>query len=112
MTKLTKILLTIPSIVGAIYMITFLNIDFFKWITNNVVRFEYQTPILYGLTLLQSGYLIYRLWNYKNITKKVKTEWTWLLIIGNFITSLFFIWKKDNELIQKNKNTVHNTVYN
>ena len=108
MTKLTKILLTIPSVIGIVYMITFLSIDFFKWITNNIVGYEYQTPILYGLIILQSGYLIYRLWNYKNVKKKVKVEWTWLLIIGNFITSLFFIWKKENELTQKNKKTVHN----
>ena len=110
MTKLTKILLTIPSFIGIVYMITFLSIDFFKWITNNLVGFEYQAPIVNGLILTQSGYLIYRLWNYKNVEKKVKTEWTWLLILGNFISSLFFIWKKDVELEKLNKNTVHNTV--
>ncbi len=103
MTKLTKILLTVPSVIGIFYMITFLSVDFFKWITNNVVGFEYQTPIMYGLFLMQSGYLINRLWNYKNVEKKVKTEWTWLLILGNFISSFYFIWKKNNELIQMNK---------
>lgn len=110
MTKLTKIFLTIPSIIGIVYMFTFWSIDFFKWITNNVVGFEFQAPIVNGLILLQIGYLIYRLWNYKNVEKKTKTEWTWLLVIFNFISSLFFIWKKDDELNKMKKNTVPNNV--
>ena len=108
MTKLTKIILTIPSLFGIVYMLTFISTDFLKWITNNVVGFEYQALIVNGLILMQIGYLIYRLWDYKNVEKKVKTEWTWPLIIFNFISSLVFIWKKDTEL-DKN-NTVHNNV--
>ncbi|CAM3990382.1 MULTISPECIES: hypothetical protein [Flavobacterium] len=97
MTKLTKILLTIPSIIGIVYMLTFLNVDFFKWITNNIIGFEYQGIIVNGIILMQIGYLIYRLWNYKNVERKIKMEWTWLLIIFNFLSSLIFIWKKDTE---------------
>ncbi len=108
MTKLTKIILTTPSLLGIVYMLTFISTDFLKLITNNVIGFEYQALIVNGLILMQIGYLIYRLWNYKNVEKKVKTEWTWLLIIFNFISSLVFIWKKDAEL-EKN-NTVHNNV--
>ncbi len=97
MTKLTKILLTIPSIIGIVYMLTFLSVDFFKWITNNIIGFEYQGIIVNGIILMQIGYLIYRLWNYKNVERKIKMEWTWLLIIFNFLSSLIFIWKKDTE---------------
>jgi hypothetical protein len=103
MTKPIKILMSIPSFFGIAYMFTFLSIDFFKWITNNVVGFEYQIPIVNGLILIQIGYLIYRLWNYKKVDKKTKTEWTWLLLIFNFISSLLFIWKKDAELNKMNK---------
>lgn len=108
MTKLTKIILTIPSLFGIVYILTFISTDFLKWITNNIIGFEYQALIVNGLILMQIGYLIYRLWDYKSVEKKVKTEWTWLLIIFNFISSLVFIWKKDVEL-EKN-NTVHNTI--
>jgi len=108
MTKLTKILLTIPSIVGIIYLLTFWSINFLEWITNNVVSFEYQAPIVNGLILIQIGYLIYKLWNYKNIDKDKKTMWTVLLVIFNCIASLIFIWKKDKEFEQIDKNTVHN----
>ncbi len=78
-------------------MLTFLNVDFFKWITNNIIGFEYQGIIVNGIILMQIGYLIYRLWNYKNVERKIKMEWTWLLIIFNFLSSLIFIWKKDTE---------------
>ncbi len=78
-------------------MLTFLSVDFFKWITNNIIGFEYQGIIVNGIILMQIGYLIYRLWNYKNVERKIKMEWTWLLIIFNFLSSLIFIWKKDTE---------------
>jgi len=107
MNYFVKILLSIPSIVGTIYMITFWNIDVFKWITNNIVEFSYQTPIVNGLVLIQIGYLIYRLWNYKNVAKNIKTKWTVFLVLFNFVSSLFFIWKKDNELQQLNVNNLN-----
>lgn len=75
-----------------------------------MIGFESQGRIVNGMILLQIGYLIYRLWSLTNIEKKVKTEWTWLLIIFNFISSLIFIWKKDAELNQTNKNTLSNTI--
>ena len=103
MTKLTKIILTIPSIVGILYLVSFFSIDFFKWITNNVIGFEYQGPIVNGLILIQIGYLIYRLWSYKSIDKEKKTMWTVLLLIFNSISSLIYIWKKDNEFEKLNK---------
>ncbi|MCT4665980.1 MAG: hypothetical protein N4A45_12195 [Flavobacteriales bacterium] len=105
MTKLTKILLSIPSILGFVDALTYWNMNFFKWITNNVIGYEYLAPFVSGMILIQIGYLIYRLWGYKNLEKKIKTEWTWFLIIFYFISGLFFIWKKDTELNKMNKNT-------
>lgn len=102
MNNSVKILLSIPSIVGAIYMITFWNVDFFKWITNNIVEFNYQAPIVNGLILIQIGYLIYRLWNYKNVETDIKTKWTVFLVFFNLVSSLIFIWKKDYEIQQLN----------
>ena len=98
-----KILLSIPSVVGILYMFSFWNIDFFKWITNNVVEFQYQAPIVNGLVLIQIAYLIYRLWNYKKLPKEKKINWTVLLVIFNVIAGLIFIWKKDAEFETENK---------
>lgn len=97
---MTKIILTIPSLINIVYMTTYWNVDFYKWISNKILEYQYQDFIIIGLILIQSGYLIYRLWNHKNVHRKTKTEWTWLLLIFNFISSLVFIWKIDAELIK------------
>ena len=96
MKSLTKILLSIPSIIGLVYMWTFIDPKSIAWFSNHVVSYEFQGPILNFLILIQLGYLIYRLWGYKNINKEKKTEWTFLLIVFNFITCLIYIWKKDD----------------
>ncbi|PWL40342.1 hypothetical protein DKG77_05855 [Flagellimonas aquimarina] len=100
-----KTLLSIPSIVGIAYMISFWSIDFLKWISNNLVDFQYQAPIVNGLTLLQIGILIYRLWTYKNLPKEKKTNWTIFLVVFNVIASLIFIWKKDYVFEKMDKST-------
>ena len=102
MTKLTKIVLTVPSIIGILYLITFFTTDFLAWITTNIIEFKYQAPILNGIILIQLAYLIYRLWNYKNIDKHHKTSWTALLVVFNCVTSIIFIWKKDDEFKRLN----------
>jgi hypothetical protein len=104
----SKLFLSIPPLIGIIYSLTFFNVDFFKWFNNNIVPFEYQNALISAVTLPHIGYLIYRLWSYNNIAKKTKTEWTVLLIWFNVISSLFYIWKKDDEFRQRNKNTVPN----
>ena len=74
------------------------------------MEFKYQAPIINGLILLQIAFLIYRLWKYKNVAKEKKNTWTALLLIFNFISSLIYIWKKDEEFNElNNKNTVHNS---
>jgi len=93
----TKVLLSIPSIIGLAYMWTFIDPKSIAWISNNFVSFKYQSPILTSLILIQLGYLIYRLWSYKNIGREKKTEWTFLLIVFNVITCLFYIWQKDGQ---------------
>jgi hypothetical protein len=103
MSKLTKILLTIPSLIWLVYIITFWNNDLFIWVTNNIVSFEYQ-PLIVGILIYSVLiYLIYRIWSYKNIDKDHKWQWTFFLFIFNVITVPLYVWKKDDELIKKNK---------
>lgn len=99
-----KSILTIPSIIGIIFMLTFFNVDFFKWLNNNIINYVYQGVIVNGIILFQIIYLIFRLWSYRNIDKETKTKWTWILFLFSFISSLFYIWKKDNEFYKKNNN--------
>ena len=110
MSVLVKVFLSIPSIIGIIYMFSFWSMDFFRWISSTIVSYEYQAPIINGLVLFQTGYLIYRVWTYKNLPKSKKTNWTTLLVVFNVISSLIFIWIKDKELGIENENTSPNTV--
>ena len=97
MKSLTKILLSIPSIIGLVYIWTFINPKSIVWFSKNIVSYEFQSPIVNSLVLFQLGYLIFRLWSYKNIEKELKSEWTFLLIFFNVVTCLIYIWKKDDQ---------------
>ncbi|PIB27880.1 hypothetical protein [Maribacter sp. 4G9] len=103
MSNFTKILLTIPSMIGLVYMWTFIYPKSIAWISNNIVAYEFQNPFVTSLILIQLGYLIHRLWSFKNIQKEKKTNWTLLLVIFNVVTSLIFIWKKYSEFEQHDK---------
>jgi hypothetical protein len=83
--------------------VTFWSLDFLKWVSDNVVRIEYQGPIVNGLILIQIGCLIYRVWSYKNIEKRIKSEWTWLFLLFSIISAPVYIWIKDDELCEINK---------
>jgi len=102
----TKILLSIPSIIGLAYMWTFIDPKSIAWISNNIVSFEYQSPTITSLILIQLGYLIYRLWSYKNIGGEKKLEWTFLFIVFNVITCLIYIWQKDGQFELMNQKII------
>ena len=105
MNNFEKVLLTIPSFIGFIYMLTFWSIELFLWITNNLVPFEYQN-LIFSLILYPSlAYLIYRIWTFKNINKNIKWNWTFLILFFSIITAPYYIWNKDDTFkIQNNKN--------
>lgn len=98
---LAKVLLTVPSIIAIIYLYTFISVDFFKWVSNNIIQFEFQALMVYALTIPQIVYLIYRLWNMKGVGRKEKSNWTVLLIIFNSFAALFYIWKKDSVFVDR-----------
>ena len=100
-----KILLTISYLFALVYMVTFYNIDFFRWITNNVIPFEFQSIIVSIVYLPALFYLIYRIWKFKNIDKNKKGNWTVLLIFVSIITMPIYIWRKDDVFINENGNT-------
>ena len=103
MNTFSKTILSIPSLIGLVYLLTFIYPKSVAWISNNIIDFEYQGPLVNVLTIVQIGYLIYRLWNFKNVKKSTKNNWTFSLILFNIIASLIYIWRKDEELLIKNK---------
>ncbi|RFN58545.1 hypothetical protein [Marixanthomonas ophiurae] len=103
----SKIILTIPVVIGLIYTLTFFSVDFFLWISKNIAPFEYQTLTVGIIIYPPMIYIIYRLWSFKNIEKEIKWNWTFLLILFTIVTMPMYIWKKDDELFKENK---HNTI--
>ena len=102
MTKANKILLTITSILGLSYMLTFWFPTEFHWLTPSMKAYYIQVATLQSLTILQLVILIRKLWSFKNLEKSKKTDWTWLLIIFNSITSLISLWKRVDEFEELN----------
>ncbi|MDX1446968.1 hypothetical protein [Lishizhenia sp.] len=102
MKKANKILLTIPSILGLSYMPTVWIPKEFHWLVPSMKAYYIQVGTLQALTILQLVILIRKLWSFKNLEKSKKSDWTWLLILFNSITSLIFIWKRVDEFEELN----------
>ena len=97
MTKLNKILLSIPSVLGLLYVMTLFFSEEFLWLTPSMNAYYVQLLFLQSLTIIQLIILIKKLWSFDNIDKSKKQGWTWILILFNSISSLIFIWKKVDE---------------
>jgi hypothetical protein len=111
MTTLNKILLSIPSVLGLSYMVTFWFPQEFIWLIPTMDAYYIQIATLQGLTIIQLVILIKKLWSFKNLEKSRKSDWTWILILFNSIASLIFIWKRVDEFAEKNESTVPNNTY-
>jgi hypothetical protein len=102
MKKIQKILLSVPAIISLLYIVTYMFPTDFVWLIPNMDIYYLQVFIIQGLTIVQLVILLRRLWHYKTLDRSKKNEWTWLLILFPSITSLIYIWKKDQEFYQIN----------
>jgi len=108
MTKLNKIILSIPSILTLSYILTFWFPTKFIWLVPNMKVYYIQLTILQILTIIQFAILIRKLWKLKNIEKSKKREWTLFLIFFNSFASLIFIWFRIDKLKELNENNLTN----
>jgi len=108
MKKPSKILLTIPSILGLSYMLTFWFPVELHWLVPSMKAYNIQIGIIQTLTIIQLVVLIRKLWSFKNLEKSKKSDWTWILILFSLISSLIFIWKKVDEFEEINHKTLPN----
>ena len=104
MTNSKKLLLSIPSIIGLLFMIVLFFPKETLWLVPNIRVYNTFVISILILSIIQLIYLIRKLWS-KNLKKSIKTNWTWLLIIYTSITSLVFIWKKIDEFENSNNQT-------
>ncbi len=111
MSTRTKLLLSKPTIIGLFYMLTFWFPAEFNWLFPTMEIYNIQMLTFQVLIIIQIIVLLRRLWSFKNLDKDKKKKWTWILIIFNGISSPIYIWNKDKEFEEINKNTVPNNKY-
>ena len=58
------------------------------------------------MTLIQIIVLLYKLWSFKKIERKIKIDWTWLLILFTPIAAIVFIWSRFDSFNKLNKKNV------
>lgn len=97
-----KIILSIPSVLGILYLVTFWFPTKFGWLFPTMNAYNVQMIVLNILIILQLIILIRKLYSFKSIEKSTKTNWTLLLIFFGQITTWIFIWWKVDEFEGKN----------
>jgi len=104
MTKAEKILYSIPTIIALFYLgLFFLPNEYTKWLFHPHDKYLLQVFGIFFICILQTYFLIRKLWSFQHINKSKKREWTWILILYSTIASLIFIWIKVDEI--ENLNT-------
>ena len=97
MTTPIKLLISIPSIFGIMNLLTFLYPKSLTLITHFI---DFQTWDIHvvTLTVFQVIYVLSIIWKSPLIEKKEKQKWTWLTILFNSISCLWFIWIEHDKL--------------
>ena len=106
--RITKIVLSIPSIIGFIFLISLFVPELKNWIEKYLER-EIQGIIVLTLVIIQATILIFRIWSFKNVDRNKKGENTYYLIGFNFIAALSYIWNTDDYFIKLNEKSIRKT---
>ena len=107
MNTITKVLLTVPSVITIIYMVTFWDSAFLFWISQNLIDSYTFDKIVSVLNIVQLTIILIQIWSYKSTNNKLKTKWTLLILFFNFLVNLIYIWVIDAKFNKENmsKNT-------
>ena len=104
MKRSIKILTSIPSVISLLLIFDTWTFDIMWKTFPNMKAYNFQMFTLLIIAIIALVYLIKRLWSYEFIDKDVKISWTLLMIfVFSQITTLYYIWKKDELLMKKNK---------
>lgn len=103
LSRLQKVLLSLPLLLLAFYQVTFLYPTRFTWLIPSMKVYYIEIGILACLHLVLLFILLKRIWKYEHVNRKLKSDWTWYLLLFGWITIFIYIWKKDNEFQQLNQ---------
>ncbi len=96
-----KLVLSIPTIVATLSILIFLLLDrdIFWQILAWASRYNIWLEIIFGFQFI---YLIVRVWQFDRVSNKLKWYWMVLFTFLYPPSSLFYIWSKDDELVELN----------
>jgi hypothetical protein len=97
---LAKWVLSIPPLVATVYLGTFLlfrNDDTLMILVDLLFEFQIWIEISFAIQLV---ILIVRVWQFDNIKNSLRWYWMILFIFLYLPSSLFYIWSKDDELVE------------
>lgn len=98
-----KILLSIPSIIGLLFMLVFIFPTKFGWLLPNMKSY-YIWVISINITVITAAVvLIKRIWTLKKIEKSTKWIWTFNMMFFHALAILIYVWKIDSQIVIKNK---------
>ena len=103
MKKSTKILLSLPSVIGILYMFIFIYPTRFEWLIPDLMTYNTAVITINVLILISMLVLLRRIWKFENITTTKKSNWTWWIILFNVVAMHIYIWKMDDQFSEGNR---------
>lgn len=106
----TKILTSLPSILSLLSILDMWTIEFMWNTFPSMDAYHIQLISIFIAAVFAWIYLIRRLWSFKRIPKNTKTTWTLMMIfVFSQITTLYYIWSKDEKLSSENSQETETT---
>ena len=109
MSKISKIILSLPTALGAFVLISRFIHGLENWLAE-ILNYESQGIVLIGLIFFQEIILIFRIWSFKNVTTSKKAENTFYLIGFNLVAGAVYVWRTDDNFIKMNKKNDSNNI--
>lgn len=100
MNGITKAGLTVPFLLGFVYIATYIFPNFLPSLRELDYPIRDYLQILLGLSMVL---LLIRLRRFKNLGNGEKNKWTWLILIYGMISAPIYIWSVDDQLVEKNR---------
>jgi len=104
MKKSQKILLSIPSIIGLLFMLVFIFPTKFGWLLPDMKNYYIWVTSINVTVIATAIVLIKRIWTLKKTERSTKCIWTFNMVFFHALAILIYVWKFDRQMVRKNKN--------
>lgn len=110
MNKSQKILLSIPSIIGLLFMFVYIFPTKFSWLLHGMNSYYIWVGSINTAIFTTVIILIRRLWTFKKVDKSTRWIWTLNMMFFHALAILVYVWKVDKQMITKNQKLSQRTM--